>query len=393
MNRTAALEAAMGEPDPSSLGAGERLRTRFSREEATWALRQAALRRAAAVKFERADLMLFTRDGLEQATRQAVARWRARRFVDAGVEEVWDLGCGIGADAMAFAEAGLRVVAVDADPETVEVARHNVALIDPRAEVRLGRAEEQQPPPGAAVFLDPARRTARGRTWNVADFTPPWEFVLGQLASEWFVCVKLGPGVPKELIPGGVQAVWVSESRDVVEASLWNRFPAGTAAVVLGGGPEPVIAERQDASGGLDVRPIGRYLIEPNGAVIRAGAFEAIAPGRDVWLLDPHTAYLSSDEPVDSPLATCFEVREVLDYDRKRLRRFVADNGIGTLEIKRRGLDVDPAALRRELKPKGRASATIVLARTVEGAKAIVVERPPAASAEVNVHGGRPRRS
>ena len=36
---------------------------------------------------------------------------------------------------------------------------------------------------------------------------------------------------------------------------------------------------------------------------------------------------------------------------------------------------VDPAALRRELRPKGKASATLVLARTVDATLAIVVER------------------
>lgn len=389
----------MAEADPASLGAGERLRRSFGADDAAWALGQAVLRRKAAAKFDRADEMLFTRDGLEQATRRAVARWRARRFVDAGVTEVWDLGCGIGADAMAFLEAGLRVVAVDADPETAAVAAHNLSLVSCSSkgvEVRVGLAEEQEPPPGAAIFLDPARRTARGRTWNVADFTPSWDFVLAQLASDRFVCVKLGPGVPKEIIPDGVQAAWVSESHDVVEASLWNRLPAGPAAVVLSEGRETIIHRPVDAGsasggeasldavlagagqpgrGGLPVRPLGRYLIEPDGAVVRAGLFEELAPAHDVWLLDPHIAYLSADEPLFSPLVTCFEVREVLDYDRKALRRWVAERGVGTLEIKKRGIDVDPAALRRELRPKGKASATLVLARTVDATLAIVVER------------------
>ncbi|MBK7821779.1 MAG: class I SAM-dependent methyltransferase [Tessaracoccus sp.] len=381
----------MREPDPSSLGAGERLRRSFGADDAAWALGQAVLRRRAAAKFERADEMLFTRNGLEQATRRSVARWRAQRFADAGVTEVWDLGCGIGADAMAFLEAGLRVVAVDADPETAAVAAHNLALVagapgfsrtrspDCLAagltyDVHVGLAEEQTPPPGAAIFLDPARRTARGRTWNVADFTPSWDFVLAQLSSDRFVCVKLGPGVPKEIIPYGVQAAWVSESHDVVEASLWNRLSEGPAVVALGAGGATTLA-RTGGRPGLDVRPLGRYLIEPDGAVIRAGLFEEIAPAHDLWLLDPHIAYLSSDEPLASPLATCFAVREVLDYDRRTLRRWVAEHGIGTLEIKKRGIDVDPAALRRELKPKGTASATLVLARTLEGTKAVVVER------------------
>lgn len=367
--REEALAAAMGEADPSSLAAGTRLRQRFGPEDAAWALGQAVLRRRGRAKFEHADEMLFTRDGLEQASRPAVARWRAQRFIAAGVEEVWDLGCGIGSDAMAFAEAGLRVVAVDADHATAAVAAHNLSLVG-GGEVRVGLAEEMVLPEGVAVFLDPARRTVKGRTWNVADFTPPWEFVLAQMASDRFVCVKLGPGVPKELIPGKVRSTWVSEHGDVVEAGLWNRLSAGPEAVVLPHELGMPAHPRQ-----LDVRALGRHLIEPDGAVIRAGLIAEIAPEADLWLLDRHTAYLSSDEPVESPFATTFTVVDVLDYDVRTLRHYVAEHGIGTLEIKKRAVDVDPAALRRQLKPKGRGSATIILARTVEGTKAVVASR------------------
>lgn len=367
--REEALAAAMGEADPSSLAAGERMRRRFGPDDAAWALSQVALRRRGRAKFERAGQMLFTRDGLEQASRATVARWRAARFVEAGVEEVWDLGCGIGSDAMAFAEAGLRVVAVDADPEVAAVAAHNLALAG-GGEVRVGRAEEAEIPDAAAVFLDPARRTARGRTWNVADFTPPWAFVQEQLASARFVCVKLGPGVPKELIPDGVRACWVSEHGDVVEAGLWNRLSPGPEAVVL---PHELLAAEPARE--LEVRALGRYVIEPDGAVIRAGLIAGIAPSADLWLLDPHTAYLSSDEPVDSPFATRFTVLDVLDYDVATLRRYVADHGIGTLEIKLRAVEVDPAALRRQLKPKGKGAATLILARTPSGTRAIVASR------------------
>lgn len=362
----------MTEPDPTSLAAGERLRRSFPADDVAWALSQVALRRQAARKLERAAEMLFTRAGLEQATRTAVSRWRAARFVAAGVREVWDLGCGIGADAMAFVEAGLRVVGVEADEATAEIARHNLSLVG-GGEVIVGYAEDARIPDYAAVFLDPARRTAKGRTWNVADFTPPWDFVTSMLASDRFVAVKLGPGVPKELIPDGLEACWVSDHGDTVEACLLNRGRVDTTtAVVL---PAGVELGTPPSPRGLDVRAVGRYVLEPDGAVIRAGVLAEIAPGTDLWLLDPHTAYLSSDEPVRTPLATCFEVREVLDYDVKTLKAWVRENGIGTLEIKKRGLDVDPAQLRARLKPKGRASATLILARTVQGTKALVTRR------------------
>lgn len=371
----------MLEADPSSLKAGERLRSQFAANDVAWALTQAVLRRKAGTKFTRAAEMLFTPDGLEQATREDVSRWRAARFVAAGVAEVWDLGCGIGADAMAFAEAGLRVVAVELDPATAAVAQHNLDLAGGGGEVIVGAAEDVRVPEGAAVFLDPARRTARGRTWNVADFTPSWDFVLEQLAGERFACVKLGPGVPKELLPDGVQATFVSHRGDVVEASLWNRLQPGSAAVVLRDGTVHPLGPgpRRD----LEVRPVGGYVIEPDGAVIRAGILDAVAPEQELWLLDPHIAYLSSDEPVASMFTTTFEVLETLDYDVRQLRSWVREHAVGTLEIKKRGIDVDPAVLRRQLKPKGKSSATMIIARTVEGTKVLVVDRLPGRAAGV----------
>src|SRR4051812_15017340 len=64
-------------------------------------LGQARLRAKAVPKFgEFAARMLFTPDGLEQATRLRVAAMHAGRFADAGVDVVADLGCGIGSDAM-----------------------------------------------------------------------------------------------------------------------------------------------------------------------------------------------------------------------------------------------------------------------------------------------------
>ena len=374
--RSEALTAAMAEADPSSLGAATRLRALFGPEVAAWALTQAALRKRGRAKFARADEMLFTPDGVEQATRDSVRRWRAARFLTGPVPtQVWDLGCGIGADAMAFVEAGLDVRAIDADSATVEVATWNLGLVGAGPAV-VGLAEDAAVPVGEAVFLDPARRGAKGRTWNVADFTPPWDLVLDHLASDRFVCVKLGPGLPKELIPAGVQAAWVSDGGDVVEVSLWNQLDPGLAAVLLTpSGEYSLFRPEGERAPQVEVAPLGRYVHEPDGAVIRAGLIAEAVAGSDAWLLDEHVAYVSSDDAIDSPFLTGFEVRDVLDYNVKVLKAYVRDHRIGTVEIKKRAIDVDPAALRKQLKPAGPASATIILARTVDGTKAVVARR------------------
>lgn len=384
----AALAAAAAELDPDSLAAITRLRAQFGPELAAAALTQAALRRRGSAKMGPMGAELYwTPDGLEQASRSSVAHWRARRFRDAGVRGVLDLGCGVGADALAFRDAGLEVIAVEIDPVTASFARANLG---PEVTVHTGDATDlaagllAETGPDWAIYLDPSRRTARGRTWNVADFSPSWDFVAAMVDAGRPICVKLGPGLPKQFIPDGIEACWVADRGDVVELGLWRlsgqpREPRARwqpAAVILPGDHRLVQPETPRQ---LAVANPGRYLLEPNGAVIRAGLLSEIAPDNDIWLLDKEVAYLASDVPVTTPFAITFEVLEVLDHNLKTLRSWVRSNGIGVLEIKKRALELDPAELRRQLKPSGPNSATLVLARTPVGTRALVCRRLPAA--------------
>ena len=90
---------------------------------------QAKLRSRAVSKFglDLACTMLFTEEGLEQATRQQVSAWHAQKFLKSGIKSVTDLGCGIGGDALAFAQAGLEVTAIEKDELTANIAKHNLS--------------------------------------------------------------------------------------------------------------------------------------------------------------------------------------------------------------------------------------------------------------------------
>lgn len=375
-----ALALAGELPDPSSMAAAEYLRRHLDPELAALASAQVALRRRARVKFgSAADDLFFTVDGLEQASRPQIARWRAGRFVAAGITRVIDLGCGIGTDALAFAQAGLRVSAVEIDETTAAIARANLA---DRGEVICGDATVLGPElvAGAeettALFLDPARRSARGRSWRVQDLSPGWDFVCQMLEADLPTCVKLGPGIPRELIPTGVEACWVTHQAQTLETGLWTTPDAcrglGRAVVVFDDAPPAEVVVESDRPV-LPVRAPGRYLIEPVGSLIRARGLAEL--GDDLWLLDAQAAYLGADHPVSTPFATCFEILEVLDYRVASLRAWVKAHGIGIVEIKRRAVKVDPAQLRRQLKPSGPNSATLIIARTPAGTRVLVARR------------------
>ena len=406
------LSAALAEPDPDSLAAGTRLRRLAGPGVAAAALQQAALRQRAVAKFgAAAATMFFTRDGLEQATRPAVADQHAQRFLAAGVRRVVDLGCGIGADALAFVRAGLEVVAVERDPDTAAVAAANLAGC---AELICADAEEVAADlltTGVGAFCDPARRTlggarggsppgtstARGRVWRVTDFTPSWSLVTGLLDGRRTAGVKLGPALPHDLVPPDAEAEWLTDSGDTVEVGLWagpGSMPGRRSALVRATAmrSEPV-EDPSTGSGRIDiegswhrlvtdptadplpVREVGGYLYEPVGAVLRSGGLAQLGPILGAGLLDPHLAYLTADTARTTPFATGYAVRDRLPFDRRALRRWLTERQVGRLEIKQRGTTVDPARFRRELRPEGPNAATFVVSRTPAGAVVLVVDR------------------
>ena len=343
-------------------------------------LTQAKLRHKAEGKFgEFAHRMLFTEAGLEQATRFSVAALHAGRYVRAGVSRVADLGCSIGADALAFAGAGLSVLAVERDDVTAAIATYNLGAF-PEVTVVQDDATTVSLDGIDAVYLDPARRTAghaNTRRVSSADYSPSLDFAFG-LASKLPTGIKLGPGFDRDAIPAGCEAQWVSVDGDVVELGLWfgplARPGVTRSALLLGREGMNVmnaVADSEDAPLGL----LGRYLYEPDGAVIRARLIGDLARTLGGHMISESIAYISADEAKPTPFATCFEVLEEFPLDLKTIGTDLKQRGIGTLEIKKRGVDIDPAEFRTKLKLKGNQNATLILTRVGERRVALLAQR------------------
>ena len=340
-------------------------------------LHQSRLRAKAVSKFGPfAERMLFTTAGLEQATRLQVAALHAGRYRDAGLTRVVDLGSGIGADALAMAAIDLEVTAVERDEVTAALAAYNLAPWE-NASVVNGDATGFDLAGFDAAYVDPARRSSSRRLNDPADWSPSLDFAFG-IAGTMPVGVKLGPGIDRDLIPSDSEAQWISVGGDVVELGVWfgalARPGIGRSALVLSADGAAELTSAHDSED-ADTGQIAGYVLEPDGAVIRARLIGDLARSLGATMLDPRIAYLTTDEAVVSPFASCFRVLEQLPFDEKTIKRALAARGVGVLEIKKRGVDIDPAVLRTRLAPKGTASATLIVTRVGEKRIALLAER------------------
>jgi len=355
----------------SDLALGTRLRRTFAPDLVAAAVTQNHLRGKAVAKFGAAARdMYFTHDSLEQATRTIVADHRAQRLAATGTDAVVDLGCGIGGDLLAFGRAGLRVRGVERDPVRAAIARANLAAAGIDGTVEVGDAEQATIAEDEVAFIDPARRDARGRTFSTADLQPSWSWVRRQLAGR--AVAKVMPGLAHTEVPDGVEAEWVSDGRSLVEACLWGA-PFATArrrATVLPAG-ETLIATGELAA----VANVGGHLYEPDDAVIRSGLVSEFATTVGGWLPDPHIAYVSTDAEVHTPFARGFRIVEELPFREKPLKAALQVRRVGTLTVKKRGVDIVPEQLIKRLKLKGPNTALVIMTRVQGSGRAFLVER------------------
>ncbi len=336
------------------------------------ALTQTRLRARAREKFgPAAESMYFTPAGLEQATRQPVSRYRGARMATTLGQRarVADACCGIGADLLSMADAGLDVDGVDSDPLTAEIAAANIDALGltARARARQADAANLVVDDGGydAVFCDPARRSTRGRVFDPRSYTPPWPVVMDLAQKAPAACVKAAPGIDHDLVPRGAGAEWISVDGDVKELALW--FGALSTndrrATLLRGQDRVATLAADPALGAPAVTQPRRYLYEPDGAVIRAHLVAEAAALLDGALLDPHIAYITADHLVPTEFCRAYEVHEVLPFSLKRLRAALRARDAGTVTIKKRGSAVDVEKLRRDLKLTGSVAAVVVLTR------------------------------
>lgn len=338
-------------------------------------LTQAKLRRRAQSKFGPfADRMLFTEAGLEQASRLSVAALHANRFRSAGITRVADLGCGIGAESLAMASLDLEVSAFEIDEVTAAIATYNLAYFE-NVKVEQADVTEIDLSSYQGLYLDPARRDTAGRKFDPKAFSPDFSFVL-EVSSTAPTGVKFGPGHPHDMIPSDCEAQWVSVGGDLVELSMWfgkvRRPEVRRSALLIASDGKHEITSPTGARLDAEYGSLKRYVYEPDNSVVRSHLIGELAEKIGANIFAPEIAYLTSDQEISSPWVKGYEVLDEMAFDRKKLKAYLREKNIGTLEIKKRGSDVIPEQLRKELAPKGEGAATLIVTRVGDAHRVLI---------------------
>ncbi|WP_080795356.1 THUMP-like domain-containing protein [Corynebacterium pacaense] len=296
---------------------------------------------------------LVCRESAQQATPPEVADYRARKLVDAlGTgHTAADVTCSVGTEGAALGAVGFDYVGADLDFSRLLMARHNLgggSLIRADALTPCVRAD--------VVIADPARRAGGRRITDPAQLHPP----LPELISAWRgtpMAVKCAPGLDFSTWEGLVSVV--SLDGGVKEACLYTEdlFPGRREAVVIRSGSVDVITDSLDDSVGAGAP--GTFIIDPDGAIVRAGVLRHYAAREELWMLDERIAYLTGDRIPAGESGFRF----IEEVPIKRLRAALAAHGAGSVEILVRGVDVDPDRLRKKLALKGGRAMAVVITR------------------------------
>ncbi|MFD4366444.1 class I SAM-dependent methyltransferase [Rhodococcus sp. NPDC058521] len=322
------------------------------------------LRRKAAAKLPGSADWLFTDDALQQATPAAVAGHRSTRLAGRAVH---DVTCSIGAELDALVGTAEVVIGSDIDPVRLAMAKHNV----PGAQ--LLRADALVPTSrDIVVVADPARRSGGRRTHDPAALQPPLPDLVDAYRGR-DLAVKCAPGLDFDRFGWDGEVEIVSLDGAVREACLWSPGLASgsrRATVLHSDGAGWSITDEEDDT--IPEAEPGEWIVDPDGAVVRAGLVRHFGARHGLWQLDPRIAYLTGDE-LPAGVAG-FRVLDRIKYSEKTLRQELARHDCGVVEILVRGVDVDPAQLRPKLKLRGKRTLSVVITRIGRSGVAFVCE-------------------
>lgn len=274
----------------------------------------------------------------EQATSEAVALYKAG-IMGLQNKTVINLTGGLGVDDWAMVKYASRIDSCETDEDIHNMAVYNIGLFGNYKIKRhltdgIGFINECEK--ADIIYADPDRRSGAGKKFriedSVPDILPLMDLMLNKAHEVW---IKLSPMADityvEKLFPS-LKKIYVIAWLGEVKEILINCAGSGSQEIkkvaVNIGSNEIFCFEKQKNNQVPNYENEGKYLFEPNRAIIKAGLSSEYALFSNVSMLSPQSNFFISDLLPANFQGRKFEVIKQLPYKPRIIKEYLKSQKI-----------------------------------------------------------------
>ncbi len=331
------------------------------------------------------DLVMPPKQNLEQASSEIAAEFKSREMEG---KRFADLTGGTGIDCLCISKKFEESLYVEKDKALARVATHNfevlgkdVAVHSTSAEAFLDKVDE----PLDWIFIDPSRRDdAKNRVYALEDCEPNiLELKEKMLQSSGQILVKLSPmlDIKKTLqqLPECEKVQIVAVDNEVKELILFLKSdrteePVIEAWNLLNSGSEETfsftVSEEDQAI--VELREPGKYIYEPNAALMKSGAYKLISERFGIHKLHYNTHLYTSEKLIEHFPGKQLKVLKISGASKKEVKRLIPRSKINVIS---RNFPMGANEIKKKYKLQDGGEQFLIFCETTSGYKVILVER------------------
>ncbi len=337
------------------------------------------------VFYDCGQLLYPVRLSLEQSSSEITAKYKTQWC---GGNCIIDLTGGFGVDSYFFSQKFVKVKYVERDNGLCTLATHNfrvlgqknIEIINELAEDYLSHTESAD-----WIYLDPARRSNSGsKVFRIGDCDPDVASILDKLLSKTDnIMVKLSPMIDistlindlKFIVQIHIVAV-ENECKEVLvilKKNCNDEIEIKTINYRKNRVEEnfDFLLKNESSATSKLAENVGRYLYEPNAAIMKSGAFRLTGEKFHLNKLHISSHLYTSDLLVSDFPGRSFEVKQVYDFNKNSLKHF--ERNINAANITVRNFPLSVADLRKKLKIKEGGDDFIFATTLALGDKALIL--------------------
>ncbi len=293
--------------------------------------------------------------GYEQSSSLAVSKYKAS-LIQSG--SVLDLCCGIGADSISLSDK-VNVLGVDLSAERLKCFDYNHTQFRPNGQHEIALHDVISFNQSSDCFLiDPDRRPKnKQKSWGLDQLSPNLDELKRIVSRLHSGLIKLSPASDVSRFSSlfDFSSCYIGDKGQSKELLLktgkfQNNFKE-TVFLPTNEILEHTINDEINARASLISQSSPKsYIHEPIKPSLSSGLYWVEAATLGLLQLNFEIPYFVSENPINSSFWSSFKVIDEVPFREKKIKSFLKCQDFDELEVKKRGLDIDPLELQRTWK-------------------------------------------